>query len=113
MILYHRTIRESAEAILKAGFRDGTGTYLTHQQWLGVWLSDTPLDCNDGAWGDVVFKVNMDLPESAIADYEWLEEGKPYREWCIPAALVNAHMTLTEFSEGDDLLAPPGAPHDI
>jgi hypothetical protein len=24
-----------------------------------------------------------------IAAYEWVKEGKPYREWLIPAAILN------------------------
>jgi hypothetical protein len=80
VILYHRTTRNNADAILKNGFRDGTGTYLTDREWSGVWLSNIPLDCNEGAMGEVLFEVDLQLPESEIADYEWIEEGKPYRE---------------------------------
>jgi hypothetical protein len=40
----------------------------------------------------------MDLSESDLADYEWIEEGneegKSYREWLIPAALINARMSV-------------------
>jgi hypothetical protein len=30
------------------------------------------------------------MGEDDLAFYEWSEEGKPYREWLIPAAIVNA-----------------------
>jgi hypothetical protein len=33
-------------------------------------------------------------PEGEIADFEWIEEGKSYREWLIPAAMVNSRMTV-------------------
>jgi hypothetical protein len=45
------------------------------------------LDCNEGADGDTLFEVQ--LAECEIPDYEWIEDGKPYREWLIPPAIVN------------------------
>ena len=66
VILYHRT--QAAEQILSGGFRDGEGTYLTEQVWRGVWLSDQPLDANEGAYGDTVLCV--DIPEEIVAEYE-------------------------------------------
>jgi hypothetical protein len=68
---------------------------LSHnKEWSGVWLSDKPLDANEGARGDVLLKVKLDLTEEQLDDYEWIEEGKAYREWLIPAALVNAKGTV-------------------
>lgn len=99
MLLYHSTIPEAAVAILRGGFRDSTGYYLTSQLWTGVWLSDKPLDPNEGAKGDTLIVVEM--PESEVLPYEWVQEpfedwqGKlftpPYREFLIPAELVNRY----------------------
>ena len=86
LTLYHRTSAAVAKAILREGFRDGTGTYLTHQEWTGVWLSDVPLDTNEGAEGDTLLQVK--LSEFDIANFEWIEEGKGYREWLIPARMI-------------------------
>jgi hypothetical protein len=86
VILYHRTTKASARKILRVGFRDSSRTYGTSRTHRGVWLSNMPLACNEGAWGDIVLQI--DLPEQAIADYEWIEEGKPYREWLVPARLI-------------------------
>jgi len=33
--------------------------------------------------------LQLDLPEQTIADYEWIEDGKTYREWLVPARLIN------------------------
>ena len=85
MILYHRT--DHAEAILRAGFRDGTGSYLTLNTYTGVWLSDLPLDANEGAVGDQVLEVTLE--EDLVAEFEWIEEGKGYREFLVPADLLN------------------------
>ncbi len=99
LVLYHRTTVKNANRILAHGFKDATGTYLTEQEWsgvppqkfTGVWLSDQLLDINEGVPGDVVFVVTLDLSEAELDQYEWVEEGKPYREWLVPAELVNQH----------------------
>ncbi len=103
MILYHRTTRERAEAIERGGFKDAVGTYFTDQEFSGVWVSNVPLEANDGAWGEVLFQITLDLAEPEIADYEWVEEGKRYREWLMPAALLNAHARLREISQEDGI----------
>ena len=83
---YHRTFH-SAE-ILRGGFRDTTGTYMTDREFTGVWISDGPLDCNEGANGDVL--LVLDIPEEIFREYEWVEEGKLYREALVPAVILNS-----------------------
>ena len=84
---FHRTTRKAVNAILASGFRDRTGKYLTDRQWRGVWLSDIPLDIDQGARGGVLLQVQ--LPPDLVEQYEWKEEGKPYREFLVPANLIN------------------------
>jgi hypothetical protein len=48
-----------------------------------------PLDANDGVMGDALLAVTFDL-----APFEWVEEGKGYREWLVPAAFINAKMSV-------------------
>jgi hypothetical protein len=98
--LYHAT--SAAQAILADGFRDWSGSYGladavegTALILTGVFISDRPLSANDGApvnWGDApgdgVFEVT--IPDDVdFAEYELIEEGKGYREWCVPAELLN------------------------
>ncbi len=91
MILYHRTTARRAAAILRKGFRDGKGRYLTNRLWTGVWLSNVPLDAIEGADGVTLLSINLAIPARELREkYEWIEEGKPYREFLIPAAIVNA-----------------------
>ena len=52
--LYHRT--DAADDILRRGFRDGEGSYMTHVLLRGVWLSEVPLDVHEGAGGDQVLE---------------------------------------------------------
>jgi hypothetical protein len=57
-ILYHTT--DSADAILDGGFLDGEGSYgLTTLTLRAVFLSDQPVDCNEGAKGDQVLQVTL------------------------------------------------------
>ena len=62
VIMFHRTTAAAAEAILTGGFRDGSGPYTTAERWSGVWLSDVPLDGNEGAKGDVLLEVTLNVP---------------------------------------------------
>jgi hypothetical protein len=103
IICYHTT--NAAHAILREGFRDATGGYLfTAIELTGVWLGDSPMTVNEGATGEevlqIVFPDDVDL-----SDYEIVEEQKPYREWCVPAELINTHavVTLMSIEELDEL----------
>lgn len=94
MILYHRTDPQAAENILQQGFRDSVGNYMTKNTYSGVWLSNVPLDENEGAGGDILLEVNTDMTESETTQYEWIEEGKGYREFLVPAAEINSRMKI-------------------
>jgi hypothetical protein len=101
MILYRRT--DQADAILHGGFRDAEGAFgfdgVTLQ---GVFLSDVPVDCNEGAQGDRLLEVT--LPEGCCEfDYYELVEQDPssksYREWCFPAAVLSSHAKIRLLEE--------------
>jgi len=99
MKLYHITTRERVDAISKKGFKDQTGTYGTGIFHKGIWISNVPLDINEGAMGDVLF--SFEIPEKIIASYEWIEEGKPYREFLVPAKILNTYLRMKEVSHGN------------
>jgi hypothetical protein len=85
MRVYHRT--DHADAIVRESFRNATNTYMTASEFSGVWVADRPLDPNEGAWGR--FVIALDVPESELEPYEWVEEGRFYREFLVPAELLN------------------------
>jgi hypothetical protein len=88
VLVYHRT--NHADEILRDGFRDAAGSYGTAYIFRGVWVSaEVPLDEQEGAHGEAV--LELDVPESLFVEYEWVEEGKPYREAMIPATDLNKH----------------------
>jgi hypothetical protein len=94
--LFHVTRLKSAANILRDGFIDSRDTYMTDQYFTGVWLSDRPLDANEGASGDTVLAVTFSVPLSALAQYEWIEEGKTHREWLVPAAVIRQLASVSK-----------------
>ncbi len=101
MRLFHGTTEAAADAILAGGFRDGEGFYMTDVRIVGVWLSDVPLDCNDHGKLDctAMLAVDIELTPDEVASWELVEEGKPYREWLIPADVVNARARVSRYDE--------------
>jgi hypothetical protein len=106
-VFYHRTRPQAAEEIIKNGFRDGTGAYLTGDIHSGVWLSDVPLTADYGisvcGKDDVILRVTLPCRLEDLAEYEWVEEiedpdtgqlvnPKRYREWLVPAEMIGAKM---------------------
>jgi hypothetical protein len=54
----------------------------------GVFVGDQIMTINEGPTGDDV--IEPTLPDDFDLDYwELIEEGKPYREWCVPAEVLN------------------------
>ena len=54
-----------------------------------VWFSDRPHNSNEGDEGDTI--VEIEIPFDAIRKYLWKEQGKPYREFVIPAKVANRY----------------------
>ena len=104
--LYHWTF--SAEKILKSGFRGDLGICGgRHIRDDGVWFSDEILGPLDGVEEGMKLLV-IEIPFKDIEEFEWMEKGKGYREWCIPANLVNQYgkPILTEVSKDMENTAP-------
>ena len=106
MRLYHRT--DASEAIVRRGFRDATGSYaLVGFTLTGVFLSDVPIDCNEGAKGEDLLVV--ELPDVLdLSKYEIVDESgmSRYREWCIPASLLNACGTARLLTVEEEMQIP-------
>ena len=98
MKLYHGTSRIHADAIIKEGFQDRTGTYMLSITLTGVWFGNQMLDENEGAKSEAYFII--DIPESLLVN-ELIEEGREFREWCIPAELANRYFSNREIWASD------------
>jgi hypothetical protein len=89
---YHRTAGENVDAILRDGFRDATGTYMTAIRHTGVWVTmERPWDMATGGTAGDDELLAIDIPYALSARYEWVEEGKPYREALISGAELSHH----------------------
>jgi hypothetical protein len=86
---FHRTGAKNAAKILKRGFRDATGNYMMNTTVTGVFVSDKILDQNEGACGEAVLQIAVEISKSDLDFWEIREDGKTYREWCIPAKELN------------------------
>jgi len=86
--LYHRTY--AAEAILRDGFHDNRADFLTLDVSPGVWVTDRPLDEQDGALGNVVLVI-AGVSEPEIAEFEWRRSRHPppFRQFVVPAEILN------------------------
>lgn len=104
MKLYRRVQPGEAEHVMAKGFEDHTGQYMTDRAWTGVWVSDRPLGCMDGAplTATVLLEIDLRASESHVADYEWVEVGKVYREWLIPAELLNSYACIRVVSDEEE-----------
>jgi hypothetical protein len=95
MKLYHSTPTPIVEAIEAEGFRDAEGNYLTTNLYRGVWLGDRPIDWNDAGFTEEDMScLTVEIPEEVVAPFEWIEEHKGYREFLVPAEVVNRYPIL-------------------
>ena len=88
-MFYHRMNPVTAREIIDSGFSDTSGYFLNNRIWTGVWLSSIPVDNEEGADEDSFLMVKLDIPERELSRWEWVAEGRSYREWLVPAAIVN------------------------
>lgn len=96
MRVYHRTSADDAERIMRDGFNDHADIF-----GVGVWVSDPPCDEASLPASKREALVAVDLSEEAITEYEvlWDRPGDApswarYREWIVPAAVLNRVGTV-------------------
>jgi hypothetical protein len=95
MRLYHVTDRDSGELILEQGFQDAEVIHDDRELLIGVWLADRCLAGEEdvgprlGPVPDAA--LWLEVPATEIEPYERTDPGKPYREFCVPARIVNEH----------------------
>jgi len=97
MKLYHGATRDNANQILADGFQDLTSNFGLFNavtgdpvNTTGIFFSNVVLDENEGVSSETYFV--LDIPDIELTNFEWLEEGKGYREWCVPAHLANLYL---------------------
>ena len=97
MKLYHGAAIVHAKQMLAEGFENLTNNFGLFNaatgepvNTTGVFFSDVVLDENEGVNSEAY--LVLDIPDAELTQYEWFEEGKGYREWCIPAELANLYF---------------------
>lgn len=98
VVLYHHTTIENARTIIGEGFRDSAGFFLNTRTWTGVWFSSSPRGSEEV---DAVLTVRLDIDEQELSSWEWTGEGRDYREWLIPANIVNQRGTIERMEKSD------------
>jgi hypothetical protein len=102
MRFYHRTTQEAARIILARGFKDGHGDYGFDVPLLGLFLSAEPVGAQEGARGDALLEVTLELTDAEVEFHEIIEEGKPFREWIFPADLINGQGVVCLMSREEE-----------
>ena len=46
--------------------------------------------------------MQIHIAEDLLAAFEWVEEGKPFREWLVPADVLNDAGTVRLLDESAD-----------
>ena len=110
-ILYHVTSPSAAAAILRGGFVDGEGSYGTDTILSGVFLSNRPLDLNEGVRARAK-PLTLAVTFAAISShdlnrYEHSDEENTYREWRIPAGTVRQLATVRRAEIDDGFVKEP------
>ena len=129
MKLFHRTNTESAQLILRDGFKDRSdptrtnlGFYEQIPEIKAVWFTDAPLDDDEGRqllleipdevaekidktvrmglWGRSSLVVNSIAQDEPPGD---VKIGKPYQEYIIPAEIANQYGPPTDVTESGNL----------
>jgi hypothetical protein len=86
--LHHRTAEAAARQIVTDGFRDGEGL-LQNGCILAFWFPTGRSDENKGACGNAQIRIELAKDEGEIAAFQWIEDDKSFREWLVPANLIN------------------------
>jgi len=103
LVFYHRTSDEGVAAILENGFKDSEGFYGMGIELKGVWISNRPLDINEGTAPGPLLRIMLRTVEAQLEEFEVINDGATYREWCLPAALLNSKATAEVIDDEDDL----------
>ena len=53
-------------------------------------MTDRIPDSNEEAVGEDL--LDLEIPEEIVAPFEWIAEDKAYREFLVPAEIVNRYL---------------------
>jgi hypothetical protein len=101
ILAYHRTSIGDGRSIVKHGFEDREWDFgLTEPETgeprtlKGVWLSDRPLEHEEGVAGDAQLEVTLYLSEEELRPYRIEGVVWDSRLWVVPADFVNSNSSV-------------------
>jgi len=89
MKVYHMARAGNAPDIETRGFRGPPGRYLTDSLHNGVRVSDRPLLAESEIESEPTVCFEIAVPDKVLLSREWTEPRKGYREFLVPAAVLN------------------------
>ena len=98
-IFYHRTNADNARGIIDSGFKNSSGYFMNNRIWTGVWLSSIPVESEASA--DALLMVKLEIDGRELSRWEWSGEGRSYREWLLPANIINRCATVEMVNQLD------------
>ena len=110
-IFYHRTNAVDAREIIDSGFSNASGYFMNNRIWTCVCLSSIPIEGEPDAEVDSLLMVKLKIDERELSRWEWAGQGRSYREWLVPAAIVNrcAVVEMVHHEVVDQLAVSPVA----
>lgn len=100
IVVFHRTTIGEARQIVKHGFEDLRWAFGLEEEpsevrkATGVWLSERPLQAEEGPGGDAVLEVVLELSEESLEPFTLEGVLWDTRLWVAPAALLNPHASV-------------------
>lgn len=99
-VLYHHSSRTDAKAILeRKAFQDDPGMHGASALAAGIFLSDRPQFPPQSQSREALLVVSVALSNIELQQWEVRHEGQTYRQWCIPAVILNANCTIQDMGE--------------
>ena len=100
---YHGTSAAVADQILVSGFRDAPALWGNDGAIAGIWVSNAPVIAT---YGEVCLRLTFTLLPSFFDDYQVVLEdpttGPGYREWVLPANLINQYANIERYDTDGD-----------
>ncbi len=103
MRLYHAVDRwHEVACIRENGFSNRADTFFAPPR-AGVQLVDRP----EFLTGRYALEVEIAATDFELTHFEMVEDGKPYREWLVPATWLNRRAAAVA------VVSPPAAHHEM
>jgi len=88
VLVFHVTPKHTVASVWRRGFEVQASITSRVGTWSGVWVTDGFFDQRDCAARSLSI-VEIACDAQQLSRFEYVEEGKPYRDWLVPASILN------------------------